>query len=307
MIKKLKRVEIIAPVHNRRDLTLKCLRSLGRIDRSGLDVHIIIVDDGSTDGTAEAIRQQFPDVEVLRGDGSLWYTEGTNVGFRAALKHHPDYVLAINDDTVFDEHFLKRLVTTAESNPRSIVGPLLLLWDTPHKLFQTAPVWDTWVGGIRHWRHQTVWTLPDRAWSVDLIVGNCVLYPVQAIRECGLMNSGKFKMYGDCEYTPRMKRNGWQLLVEPSARVFCKPNDQLTGFRKMPTTKKLREAFLNPYGPYHVGRRIRMNFGNAPNRFQALISLPIFYARAALGINVEGKWAENQNEEPLVNTVRTTV
>src|SRR5437868_1085131 len=114
------RVEIVAPVHNRREITLQCLRSLSRIDRTGLDVNIFIVDDGSTDGTSEAIREQFPSVKLIQGDGNLWFTEGTNTGVRAALKHDPKYVLLINDDSVFDEHFLVRLVETAETNPRSV-------------------------------------------------------------------------------------------------------------------------------------------------------------------------------------------
>src|SRR5205823_5282998 len=135
----------------------------------------------------EAIREQFPSVELIQGDGNLWFTEGTNTGVRAALKHDPKYVLLINDDSVFDEHFLVRLVETAETNPRSVVGPVLLLWDQPHKVFQISPVWDTWHGGWRHWHQQTFWMLPKKTWKVDLIVGNCLLVPAEAIRECGLM------------------------------------------------------------------------------------------------------------------------
>src|SRR5436190_255750 len=98
------RVGIVAPVHNRREITLQCLKSLSRIDSAGLDVHAVIVDDGSTDGTSDGIREQFPSVELIEGDGNLWFTEGTNVGIRAALKHDPKYLLLINDDEVFDPH-----------------------------------------------------------------------------------------------------------------------------------------------------------------------------------------------------------
>ena len=78
------RVEIVTPVYNRRDITLQCLKSLSRLNCEGLQIHTIIVDDGSTDGTSEAIKKDFPEVEIIKGDGNLWFSEGTNVGIRAA-------------------------------------------------------------------------------------------------------------------------------------------------------------------------------------------------------------------------------
>src|SRR5436305_883820 len=141
MIKNPIRVEIVAPVHNRKAITLQCLKSLSRINRVGLDISIVIVDDGSTDGTTEAISSQYPDVDIVAGDGNLWFTEGTNVGIRRALSRDPEYVLLINDDQVFDSDFLKYMIETAERHSGAVIGPLLLLWDMPHKLFQTSPLW----------------------------------------------------------------------------------------------------------------------------------------------------------------------
>jgi GT2 family glycosyltransferase len=121
------RVVAVAPVHDRRDITLRWLRALAVADRGGIDLSCVVVDDGSTDGTAEAIRSEFPAVAIVHGDGTLWYTAGTNRGLEAALARDPDYVLAMNDDTLPEPGFLASLVATAERNPRSVVGALLLL------------------------------------------------------------------------------------------------------------------------------------------------------------------------------------
>ena len=295
----LKRVEIITPVHNRREVTLQCLRSIARCDHTGLDLHVIIVDDGSTDGTAEAVELQFPDVEIIKGDGNLWYTAGTNRGIAAAMKHDPDYVLAINDDTIFDEKCIVRLVACAENNPRSVVGALLLNWETPHRVMQVSPRWEFWRGGYRHWYKQTVWTVPKEPWEVELIVGNCVLYPADAIREVGLMDEKRLPQYGDAEYTPRMRRRGWRLLIEPQARAFCEPNIAPSGFRHLPIKKQFEELFFKPMGHYSVQRRLYSNLAGAPNRLLALLAFPVTLMWLLLGKNPEGRSALADPEPPL--------
>ncbi len=305
-MKKLK-IEIITPVHNRRDLTLRCLRSLARINRTHLDVHIIIIDDGSTDGTADAVRENFPDVEIVPGDGNLWYTGGINRGLEAALRYNPDYILTINNDSVFEENFLTHMVECAKKYPRSVIGALLLNWETPHKIIQVSPKWNVWEGGFRHWHKQTVWTIPQKPWEVEIIVGNCVLFPAEAVREAGLMDEKRLTQYGDAEYTPRMRRNGWRLLIEPRARVFCQPNEPTTGFRKLALQEKLAEMFFKSAGPYSLRRRLYMTLGSAPNRWQGFLAIPVFFIRLMLGKNAEGSWALNQNEKPLAVTFADSV
>jgi GT2 family glycosyltransferase len=302
------RVEIVAPVHNRKTITLQCLRSLSRIETSGLDVHIIIVDDGSSDGTGDAICAEFPQVEVIKGGGDLWFTEGTNVGVRSALKHDPQFVLMINDDAVFDWGFLQCMVETARRNPRSIVGSLLLLWNTPHKLFQVSPVWSTWLGGWRHWYYQTVWSVPLKPWNVDLIVGNCVLVPAAAFRECGLMDSKRYPNFGDAEFTPRLKRRGWKLLIDPGARVFCQPNTPPPRLRSM-GLKKLFSALVTDLGNNHnLRRRLYTYLDGAPSKFHGLVAFFMFAVRTVFGINHETVgWGTRQAEEPLSKTFAAAV
>jgi GT2 family glycosyltransferase len=191
------------------------------------------------------------------------------------------------------------MVDCAETHPRAVVGALLLNWEEPHRVFQVAPRWSFWRGGMQHWRKQTVWSVPEDPWEVELIVGNCVLYPAEAIREVGLMDEARLPQYGDAEYTPRMRRSGWQLFIEPRARIFCKPNDKISGFRYLSVRRMLNELLFRPTGPYSFRRRLYGSLGSAPNRLQGLLAVPVFYIRVLLGINSEGKWGETLREKPL--------
>lgn len=301
------KVEIVTPVHNRKELTLQCLRSISKLNTEGIELHTVIVDDGSTDGTTKAIKYEFPEVEVIKADGNLWFTEGMNVGIRSALEKKPDYILTINDDQIFDSEALQNLIETAEKYPRSVVGSLLLLWNTPHKLFQVSPEWNTWTGGWRHWYHQTVWTIPEKPWKVDLIVGNCVLFPAEAFREAGLMNSKRYPNFGDAEITPRLRKLGWKLLIEPSARVFCQPNNIPAKIKKMSLSEKFNALFIDLGNIHNLRRRFYSNWDGAPNKIKGVSAFIIFFIRLILKKNAEGEWVKFQNEKPLSETFADSV
>jgi GT2 family glycosyltransferase len=295
-------VSIVTPVHNRKKLTLQCLNSIKKLNIEGLKIDVTVVDDGSTDGTSEAIRESFPQVEIINGDGNLWFTEGTNVGIRSAIKRKPKYILLINDDQIFEEKCLRYMVETAEMYPQTIVGSLLLLWDTPHKLFQVSPIWDTFAGGWRHWHHQTVWTIPDKPWEVGIIVGNCLLVPTKAFLDFGLMDSKRFPNFGDAELTPRMKRKGYTLLIEPRARVFCQPNNLPKRVSKMTLSQKFDALFINLGHIHNLRRRFYATMAGSPNFLNGIISFIVFFINLALGKNSEGKYAETLSEKPLSET-----
>jgi GT2 family glycosyltransferase len=288
------KVEIVIPVCNRKRITLQCLQSLSRIDQSELEIHIIVVDDGSTDGTSGEITRCFPEVEILHGDGNLWYAGGTNCGMAAALVHDPDYILAVNDDTIFHDKFLRRLLDCAVAYPKSIVGALLLLWDRPHAVFQIGPRWDTWYGGWRHPMNLTAWTVPKRAFDVELIVGNCVLYPVEAIRSHGLMNNAALPhWWADAEYTVRMRKAGWRLLVEPKAYVWCQPNTIAPSMRSMPVKSIIRELLWGYRSQRSLIQLFKGSWHTAPSHMLGIVAFFIRVFRSLLhAFGFGGSWPQ---------------
>jgi GT2 family glycosyltransferase len=277
------RTALVIPVHNRRDTTLQCLGSLSRVNREQLDVKIFVVDDGSTDGTSEAIRRQFPDVDVIRGDGTLHYAGATNRGIEAALAWRPDFVVAMNDDTIVHEHFLQRLVKTAQDHPRSIVGALLLLWTEPHKVFQVGQVWKTLRGGWQIPEHLTAFSVGSHPFEVECLVGNCVLFPVSAIADNGLMDEKHFPHgWGDAQYMMRMRKAGWTLLVDPKSYVWCEPNTNPAPLHSLSLTRIAGILFVDRRHPLNLQRQFVARWESAPVRILAVPAFLIYCLKIAI-------------------------
>src|SRR4051812_39558360 len=106
---------IVIPVHNRLRFTRECLDSLEnntvRADK------IIIVDDGSTDGTKDVLNQWYPDVDVIRGDGNLFWTAAINLGISHALHLGADMVMTLNNDTIASRTFIEKMMDGARKRP----------------------------------------------------------------------------------------------------------------------------------------------------------------------------------------------
>ena|GEM_PF-454397 len=284
----IRKIAVVAAVRNRREITLQCLRSLDRIDKTGLDIERIIVDDGSTDGTADAVHNTFPDVQIIGGSGDLWCSGAVNLGIEHALETNVDYILVINDDTVFDSSFLQRMVATAEANPRSVVGGLLLLWDQPHRVFQIAPRWDTLHGGWRHLFDQTVCTVPSEPFDVETIVGNCTLFPAAVFREAGLFATRWLPHFGDAEFTPRLRKRGWRLLIEPHARVFNQPNEVPPKLSQMSIPELYDVVWKKHNHPHNLRNRFMMYWLGAPTKLHGLAGFVVYLLRLGLqGVGVK--------------------
>ncbi|MER3431555.1 MAG: hypothetical protein C4325_09370 [Blastocatellia bacterium] len=268
---------LVIPVYNRRETTLRALRSLRRIRTDGSEVKIFIVDDGSVDGTSEAISREFPEVQLIAGDGTLHYAGGTNLGILAALEWNPDYIVTMNDDAVFHEDFLVRLVETARRHPRSVVGALLLLWDKPHKVFQVGQYWRTFSGGWVIPENLTAFDVPALPFDVECIVGNCVLFPAAAIREAGLLDQEHFPHgWGDAQYLMRLRKLGWRLLIDPRALVWCEPNTYPPPLHSIGAAKALRILFRDELHPLNLKRQFVARWYSAPSKLAAVVAF-IFY------------------------------
>ena len=124
------KVSIIILNWNNYEDTKECLLSLDKITYPNYEV--IVVDNGSIDGSTLKIQKEFPQHKYIYNNDNLGFTEGNNIGMEYAMKKGTDFVLVLNNDITVENGFLESLVDIALKNPDAgIVGPAVYFYHEP--------------------------------------------------------------------------------------------------------------------------------------------------------------------------------
>jgi GT2 family glycosyltransferase len=207
---------------NSRAMTAECLRSLLEMDAGAFE--IIVVDNGSQDGSAEALRAEFPGITVLRNERNLGYSGGCNVGIREALQRGAEYIVLLNNDTIVERNFLRELLQEAERYPGAgLVSPKIYYAGEPDRLWSAGGKFSLWTGIPAHYG----WKEKDRgqcdaARDVTMATGCAVVIRAAALQHVGLLDEVLFGNYDDVDYSVRMLDAGWRIRYAPAARLWHK-------------------------------------------------------------------------------------
>ncbi|MBD2108548.1 glycosyltransferase family 2 protein [Nodosilinea sp. FACHB-13] len=204
---------ILIPVHNRRATTLGCLQDL---DRNGdLTRHrVVVIDDGSTDGTRAAIQASFPSVTVLAGDGHLWWTGAICLGMEYAIAQGAQYLVWLNDDCRLAPNALDGFVQFCHNHPKAIVGAQGFEQNDRDRL--------SFGGKRKTWQGYRFLTLsPGQTLPCDLLSGNLVCLPRAVVEAVGYPDEAASPHYGgDSLYLLRAQKAGFQLFIDSHYQVF---------------------------------------------------------------------------------------
>jgi glycosyltransferase involved in cell wall biosynthesis len=208
--------------HNRRTQTLDCLRAFFAQQIDGVVLHAVLVDDGSTDGTADAVAAEFAECTVLRGDGTLYWAKGMAMAEAEALRAKPDYMLWLNDDVVLSPTAVRALVGVA----RSVPGPVVV----SGAVVDPVTGIDSY-GAVRRvdW-HPLRYALvhPDgNIQDADTCNGNVLLVPAATSRAVGRIDGGFEHGYADFDYGLRVRKAAGRVILSPTSVGTCSEN---TGF-----------------------------------------------------------------------------
>ena len=221
-------IHVVIPVHNRLNFTIDCLNSLKKQDIYD-QFNLIIVDDGSIDGTSDYLKKNFPEVKVLYGDGSLYWGGAINyaVKYLNNIYKDQDWVLIVNNDVEFAFDAISALLKVSISKKRKVLSSALTVdFKDKKTIITSGTIVKSWFfNKTKHiLRGLNIEQLTQKKpIKVDFLTGRCVLHPVEIFKVAGNYDCKNFLHYGgDDEFAMRVKKYGYETLVCPNSIVFLK-------------------------------------------------------------------------------------
>lgn len=235
---------ILIPIHNRKKITLNCLSHLQNI--GDLDNYqVVIIDDGSSDGTKEAIENKFPQVKILNGNGNLWWTGAIALGMTYALKQKAQYIFWLNDDCLPVADSIFKMQKFLQNYPQAIVGASC-------RYASSDGIIDTGFIG-----RQKTSAIEHDYLLVDGLSGFLVGMTRSVPEQIGLPDSRRFPHYaGDTAYTLLASRSGIPVYLMSSAQAIITDKTHNSGslisyFQSL-SAPNWKNIFINKKSPFRL-------------------------------------------------------
>jgi GT2 family glycosyltransferase len=275
------RIAVVIPVHNRKDFTRDCLSSLYE-QTIPVDL-IVVVDDGSTDGTAEMIRSEFPEVIIHFGNGNLFWTAAINIGIAFALNRDADYILTMNNDTVASPDFVEKMVEGISTKPHAILGALDRDIKTGKPYYGGEII--NWLKGSSEFLLDVLPTERQNGLhEVSLYPGRGLLIPRIVFDTIGLFAEDKLPHYmADYDFTLQARKRGFEIFCNYDAVLYTYPEEG--GDHKIRKNKTFRNYFDHLFGIKGGGNLINFTiyaFRNCPKK-SLFVALLTGYTRRIIG------------------------
>ena len=244
------RIASLITCHNRKAKTRACLDALFQNALpEDYSLNVFLVDDGSADGTELAVRERYPQVRVINGNGSLYWNSGMRVAFAAAIEKGFNYYLWLNDDTLLYPSAIETLIATAQDLQTKQGKSVIVVGST-----QDANDGHLTYGGLirPHTWKATTFTLAaprDVPVECETMNGNCVLIPCEVAQAVGNLEPKFAHAMGDLDYGLRARYAGFSVWAMVGFAGTCSNNAATGSFNdaSLPAAVRLSKM-MQPKG-----------------------------------------------------------
>ena len=232
---------VLMTCHNRKEKTVRCINSLNAEKTEKCLTQIYMVDDGCTDGTAEAVHSMTTRVSIINGDGNLFWNRGMHLAFSRAVRDHFDFYLWVNDDVEFYPKAIDKLIESYELLSKRqkdiiVVGPTM----------DSTGTFNTYGGfaakkSMKPFEAKRVYM--DKDYQKILIFhGNCVLIPQEVVEKIGVNDPFYEHGYGDADYSLMAAQKGCGCWLTNYPVGICERHNESFTFldASLPIRERLR-------------------------------------------------------------------
>ncbi len=218
----LHKITIIVLNWNGHKDTVECVESLLKIKNPKCE--ILIVDNGSNDGSERILRERFPELTFIQTGKNLGFAGGANAGIRHALKKGAEYVILLNNDTIVDPDFAGELIKAAEGfKDAGILCSKVYFYDRPDVIWYAGAGFNSWLG----WGRMRGYNLRDdgrfdRTEETGRPCGCSLMVTREFCEKTGLLDEEYFCYCEDMDWGMRAKKNGFKVLYVPSSKAWHK-------------------------------------------------------------------------------------
>ena len=213
-------VSIVIVNYNMRSLVSECLTSLERL-QTDVDFEVFLVDNASSDGSADALRQAFPWISVIENHENAGFARACNQGVRLA---HGDYILFLNPDTVLDHNFFRSVEDFCSAHPEAEIAGFKLTdpqgnqhascWKTPNLFTLCLEMFLPYSLSL-----PLVTRRPERTCEVEMVSGACMFIRKDAFVRLNGFDSSFFMYYEDADFCLRAREKGLKIFYVPNLTV----------------------------------------------------------------------------------------
>jgi GT2 family glycosyltransferase len=233
------KVAVVIPNWNGKETLRACLNSLVLQAQKHT---VIVVENGSTDGSLEYIKENYPKVQLVVNQKNLGFAGGVNSGIKHAMEQQFDYVVLLNNDAVADKYWLKHLVAAITASDAVGIATSKIVSSDGSHLDSTGDMYTVWGLPFPRGRGEPVSDAYDKQTTIFAASGGASVYRVDMLKEIGLFDTDFFAYYEDVDISFRAQLANWKIVYVPKAIVYHQigaTSSKMRGFTTYQTIKNL--------------------------------------------------------------------